>query len=125
MNVSNLVENWLKGQGFRCNRDDDNDLCFRYEGVNMICSDDERDDQYLRVFIPGIYKVDGDRVKVLEAISTICREIKCIKAFLVDDYLWLTIEQFIDSTPDIEDFIERCLDILIAARRKAAEEILD
>ena len=124
MNASKLVENWLKDQGFRCKRDEDNDLAFRYEGINMICSDDDDDEQFLRIFIPAIYKVDGDREKVLEAISAICRDIKCVKAFLVEDYLWLTIEQLIDSTPDIEDFIERCLDILIAARRKASEEIL-
>ena len=75
--------------------------------------------------MPNIYKVDGDRTTVLEAINTIARDIKAIKAFLVDDSLWLVIEMFVDSTPDIEDFIERCLDILIAGRQKIAKEILE
>ena len=70
-------------------------------------------------------KVDGDRTTVLEAINTIARDIKAIKAFLVDDSLCLAIEMFVDSTPDIEDFIERCLDILIAGRQKIAKEILE
>lgn len=74
--------------------------------------------------MPGIYKVDGDRTRVLEAISTISRDIKAIKAFLVEDHLWLAIEMFIDSTPDIDDFIERCLDIMIAGRQRIAKEIL-
>lgn len=35
MNASDLVENWLKDQGFRSERDSDGDLRFRYEGVNL------------------------------------------------------------------------------------------
>lgn len=122
MNASDLVENWLKSQGFRCERDGDGDVRFRYEGVGMFCCKDN-DDSFLRIIMPGIYDVDGDRVKVLEAINTICRDIKAIKAFLVEDKLWLSIEMYIDSTPDIDDFIERCLDIMIAGRKRIAEEI--
>ena len=124
MNASDLVENWLKDQGFRSERDSDGDLRFRYEGVNLFCSQDDNDKQFLRIIMPGIYKVDGDRTRVLEAISTISRDIKAIKAFLVEDHLWLAIEMFIDSTPDIDDFIERCLDIMIAGRQRIAKEIL-
>ena len=124
MNASDLVENWLKSQGFRSERDSDGDLRFRYEGVNLFCCKDDNDKQFLRIIMPGIYKVDGDRTRVLEAINTISRDIKAIKAFLVNDSLWLSIEMFIDSTPDIDDFIERCLDIMIAGRQRIAKEIL-
>ena len=124
MNASDLVENWLKDQGFRCERDSDGDLLFCYVGVNLFCCKDDSDKQFLRIIMPNIYKVDGDRTRVLEAINTIARDIKAIKAFLVNDSLWLVIEMFVDSTPDIEDFIERCLDILIAGRQKIAKEIL-
>ena len=75
--------------------------------------------------MPGIYQIDGDRMKVLEAINTICCDLKAIKAFIVQDHLWLAIEMFIDSTPDIDDFIERCLDIRIAGRQRIAQEILN
>lgn len=125
MNASDLVENWLKDQGFRCERDSDGDLFFRYNGAILFCCKDDSDKQFLRIIMPNIYKVDGDRTTVLEAINTIARDIKAIKAFLVDDSLWLVIEMFVDSTPDIEDFIERCLDILIAGRQKIAKEILE
>lgn len=124
MNASDLVENWLKSQGFRSERDSDGDLLFRYERVNLFCCKDDSDKQFLRIIMPNIYKVDGDRTKVLEAINTIARDIKAIKAFLVENSLWLSIEMYIDSTPDIEDFIERCLDILIAGRNRIAKEIL-
>ena len=124
MNASDLVENWLKEQGFKNERDDDGDLRFKYQGVNLFCCKDDNDKQFLRIIMPGIYQIDGDRMKVLEAINTICRNIKAVKAFLVEDHLWLAIEMFIDSTPDIDDFIERCLDILMAGRQHIAQEIL-
>lgn len=124
MNASDLVENWLKEQGFKNERDDDGDLRFKYQGVNLFCCKDDNDQQFLRIIMPGIYQIDGDRTKVLEAINTICCDLKAIKAFIVQDHLWLAIEMFIDSTPDIDDFIERCLDILIAGRQRIAQEIL-
>lgn len=124
MNASDLVENWLKEQGFRSEKDEDGDLRFRYEGVGLFCCKDDDDDRFLRIIMPNIYDVDGDREKVLEAINTICRDIKAIKAFLLNDKLWLSLEMFIDTTPDIDDFIGRCLDILVAGRRRIAQEIL-
>ena len=124
MNASDLVENWRKEQGFKNERDNDGDLHFKYQGANLYCYNDDNDKQFLRIVMPGIYQIDGDRMKVLEAINTICRNIKAIKAFLVEDHLWLAIEMFIDSTPDIDDFIERCLDILMAGRQHIAQEIL-
>lgn len=124
MNACDLVENWLKEQGFRCERDDDGDIRFRYQGVGMFCCKD-RDNGFLRIIMPGIYDVDGNRERVLEAINTIARELKVIKAFLVNDSLWLSIEMFIDSTANIDNFIERCLDIMITGRNRIAQEILE
>ena len=96
---------------------------FVFATKEWVCCKDN-DDRFLRIIMPSIYDVDGDREKVLEAINTISRDIKAIKAFLVEDSLWLSIEMYIDSTPDIEDFIERCLDIMIAGRNRIAKEIL-
>ena len=124
MNASDLVENWLNAQGFRSERDSDGDLLFRYQGINLFCCIFDSDKQFLRIIMPNIYKIDGNRTEVLETINTIARDIKVVKAFLVNDYIWLAIEMFIDSTPAINDFIERCLDILIAGRQKIAKEIL-
>ena len=62
-------------------------------------------------------------MKVLEAINAVARDLKVIKAFLVEDRLWLTVELFIDSTPELEDFFPRCMGLLKAGREKIAEEI--
>ena len=62
-------------------------------------------------------------MKVLEAANMITRDMKVVKAFLVEDHLWLSIELFIDSTPEFGDFFVRCIEILVAARHKIAQEI--
>lgn len=54
MNASDLVENWLREQGFRCERDSDGDLRFRYEGANLFCCKDDDDPRFLRILMPGI-----------------------------------------------------------------------
>ena len=64
-----------------------------------------------------------NRVKVLEVCNMITRDLKVVKAYLVKDRLWLSIEMFIDSTPEIDDFFDRCCQILIAAYEKTAKEI--
>lgn len=122
-NTSDLLENWLKEQGFRSERDDNGNLLFRYEGANLICFKDDNDKQYLHIVMPAIYKINGDRIKVLEAINSTSRDIKTLKAFLVEEFLWLDVEMFVSSAANIGDFIERSLDILVEGRKSIAKEI--
>ena len=73
--------------------------------------------------MPNIYELEDNRVKVLEACNTITRSFKVVKAYLVNDKLWLSIEMFVDSTPEVGDFFERCCNILIHAYEDTAKEI--
>ena len=73
--------------------------------------------------MPNIYELEDNRVKVLEACNTITRDYKVVKAYLVKDRLWLSIEMFVDSTPEVGDFFERCCRILISAYEDTAKEI--
>ena len=59
----------------------------------------------------------------VEAINEVCKNLKAIKAFLVEDYLWIAIEMFTDSTPELDDFMPRCMQILKTGREMLAEEI--
>lgn len=117
------VENWLKNEGFRCEWDDDGDLRFKYQGCTLVCDNDKNDEQFLRIVLPNIYKIENDRLKVLEAMNTVNSEIKVLKAFVHKDLLCLAIELFLDSKPNVEDFLERCLNILLEGRNMIAEEI--
>ena len=70
--------------------------------------------------MPGIHDVQpGEKMKVLEIANAITRDIKCIKCYVQDGgSVWLSTEIFIDSTPEVDDFMERLLMILHEGRMK-------
>ena len=123
MITSELVKEWLSNEGYKYEVDEDGDIRFKYQGKTLFCSADKNDEQFFRVFMPCVYELENNRGKVLEAINTVSRDIKVMKAFLVEDNLWLSIEMFVDSSPEVDDFMERCLSILSAGLERIAHEI--
>lgn len=124
MRFFDLMKEYLANEGYRYDIDSDGDIHFKYEGVNLYFTDNGDDQSFFRIIMPNIYEVENNREKVLEAVNAVCRDIKVVKAFLLRDSLWLAVEMFIDGTPDVGDFFSRCLGALMAARKKAAEEIM-
>lgn len=123
MRTEELVKQFLSNEGYKFDVDGDGDIHFKYEGINLYFTVDNNDQRYFRLIMPNIYQLEGNRTKVLEAINTVARDLKVIKAFLIEDRLWLAVELFIDSTPELEDFFPRCMGLLKAGREKIAEEI--
>ena len=123
MKTMDLVKEYLAEQGYRYDIDGDGDLHFKAEGVNLYCTDNGEDNQFFRIIMPNIYQLENNREKVLEAVNKITREWKVLKAYLVEDRLWLSIEMFVDSTPDVGDFMPRCIKILLGARKDMAETL--
>lgn len=123
MRTEELVKEYLSSEGYRYNIDGDGDIHFKYEGLSLFFTADKNDQSYFRLIMPSIYTLEGNRTKVLEAINTVTRDLKVIKAFLVEDNLWLAVEMFIDSSPKLEDFFPRCMGLLKAGREKIATEI--
>lgn len=106
------VRSYLKDLGCTYESISEEMMHFKYQGRNFLFVTDEDDPYYFQVIMPMIYEVDGDRRLVLEAINTIISEKKALKAHISNDNVWLTIEMFIDTTPDIKNIFERCIDIL-------------
>ena len=123
MRTEELVKQFLSNEGYKFDVDSDGDIHFKYEGINLYFTVDNNDQRYFRLIMPNIYQLEGNRTKVLEAINTVARDLKVIKAFLIEDRLWLAVELFIDSTPELEDFFPRWMGLLKAGREKIAEEI--
>lgn len=120
MTTAELAKNWLHEQGYKCNLDDDGDAVFKYEGANMYVAVDKDDPLFLKIVMPVIYEVEDNYSKVLEAANKVCAKIKVLKAIVINNKVHLVIEMFVDTTPEVDDFFERCCDILIAGRREFA-----
>ena len=57
--------------------------------------------------------------KALKVANSLNRDIKALKVIINDDdSVWLTVEQFLDETPDVDDFMDRLLGILLQGRMK-------
>ncbi len=123
MNTEELVKQYLSAEGYRYDIDNDGDIHFKFEGINLFFTVDRKDNQFFRIIMPNIYQLEGNREKVLEAINTVMRDMKVIKAFLIEDRLWLAVELFIDTTPELDDFFPRCMGLMKAARERIAQEI--
>ncbi len=123
MTTAELVQNFLSAEGYKWDIDDDGDIHFKYEGAHIYYTVDEKDPLYFRLIMPNIYQLENNREKVLEVCNSLCSEYKVLKAYLVNDRLWLAVELFIDTTPELEDFFPRSMRLLKSARERAAELI--
>ena len=120
-----LIKQWLFNEGYKSEIDSDGDLVFKYQGATLVCPASADDPLYLQIVMPCIYTIEnGERTKVLEAIDALCRERKCIKAFTVGENVFLTLEMMMDSSPEVDDFFERCCTMLVQGRMFMMEKIL-
>ena len=112
-----LYKNWLRSNGIKF-EDIPIGISFKYQGCNFLIADPGRDSQFLSVSLPGIDSVDGNELQVLKACNKVTGETKVLKVVLHGDSVWAHVEIFIDNTPDIEDFMDRVLDLLMEGRQR-------
>ncbi len=114
-----IYKNWLMENGVRF-EEKDYGLTFKYQGGYFIIGNNSKDLQYFNIVMPGIYDFadhpETPRIKVLEALNKINAQYKVVKAVCDEEDCWLTTEIFIDSTPDVEDYMERMHNICQLAR---------
>ncbi len=114
-----IYKNWLSENGVKY-EEKDYGLTFKYQGGYFIIGNNSKDSQYFNIVMPGIFDFgdnpDVPRIKVLEALNKINADYKVVKAVCDQEDCWLTTEIFIDSTPDVEDYFERLLNILHQSR---------
>lgn len=114
-----IYKNWLRSRNVKFSELPFG-ILFQYQGGSFIISDNTEDKLYLQVIMPNVYEVSSyEKEKAMKVMNKMNREFKALKATMQDDgQVWLAVETFIDSTPDIEDFFDRILMILLQGRMK-------
>jgi len=124
MTTSEMVFNYLKSQGLMPNFDQDNDIVFKYQMFTFIFFNNDKDEQFIRLALPGIYDVtEENRYSVLEAINETNKVMKVAKLMIPRDDVWAITEIMMDSTPELDDLIPRLLNILIGARSEFYDQL--
>lgn len=114
-----IYKNWLRSRNVKFSELPFG-ILFQYQGGAFIISDNAEDKLYLQVIMPNVYEASSyEKEKAMKVMNKMNREFKALKATMQDDgQVWLAVETFIDSTPDIEDFFDRILMILLQGRMK-------
>lgn len=119
MNLKEMMLNFLREEGF-CPKEEEFGIAFKCEGASFVYFEDEEDDQFFRLMMPGIYDVTEENFgDVLITMNKVNAEIKVVKAYTPSpDAVWLSFEVLVDSTPVLADIVPRAISILRSAQRK-------
>jgi hypothetical protein len=79
-------------------------IIFKCQGGQFLIEFCKNTPYYYRLVMPFIYKIDNDRIKVLEAMVNLMGGIALTKAFLDRDEVYLIIENTIDPNSNIDFF---------------------
>jgi len=119
------LEEWLRAQGFRPEKDEDGTIRFSHEGRSVVIPVDAYDDAFFRVSTPDVWDIDDDTetARVLKVLNDISVGMKAVKAILVDGMVWVTIELFLDGPATFREVLPRCLDALGEAAYRVRQRL--
>lgn len=95
-------------------KEDDNTIFFEYKGLFFLFVTDESDQYYFRLILPNI--ADKNNIKgeldVNKVINDYNNKFKVVKMSLLENSVWLSIEQLFYSKERINDLFTRVINIL-------------
>ncbi len=117
MAAKDLVLMFLRKEGF-CPTVEEFGIVFKYQMKNFIFFNNEGDDEFFQLVMPGIFSVDEDNLELaLKACSKMNSDVKVAKAFVSDhEDVWLAFEILLDQTPEVESIVPRALNTLLHAQ---------
>lgn len=125
--IAKLCMDYLRNEGYVPRIDEDGDVVFKYEGKFFVVTTDNNDPQFLRVVMPNFWVVESEQEKrlAMEVANQVNERIKVSKVVVKrNNHVWAMAEQFIDSTPDLEDFFNRTIRVLKGAADEFAQRMV-
>ena len=102
--------------GFTLSPIEDMGFEFEYDGIQYLYLPNEKDDEFLNIAIPGFYKHDESNPIVSYGLmNQINSTIKYVKAYQLEDRLWLFYEREMIDEPDLKKTISQMILHLEAA----------
>lgn len=94
--------------------DSDGDVQFEYEDHSYFLEVNEDDPEFFRLVLPNIWPIESEleRLKVLKAVNEVNQTKKVVKAYTVNDNVWLGVEMFISKPDDFLGSLERQFQVL-------------
>ena len=118
----------FSGLGFKLEETEGLGYRFGYEGLNLLYMYNEDDEYFLNIALPCIYECEeGKALQICSLLEKINSYLKYIKAYLLDDCVWLFYErELLSEEEDLMIVISRMIRRLEAGfyfARKTIKEI--
>lgn len=105
--------------------DGDGDIEFEYKDRSYFLEVNENDTEFYRLVLPNIWPIESEleRLKVLKAVNEINKTKKVVKAYAVNDNVWLTVEMFLGKPDNFIGSLERQFKVINEAVDLFVEEM--
>jgi len=106
-----LVRDFLAEKGYKPTIDNDGDVRFQYQGLNLYVGIDDDDDEYYQVVVPNFWSLDtaAEKLRAPSANTEVTRRVKAVKVWTVRGDTWCAVEAFYASAHDFLAVLERSI----------------
>ena len=110
--------------GFNLEYNDTLGYSFFYEGINLLYMNNEDDETFLNISVPGIYDLEDGKEAYDVLKEKINSTLKYVKAYTLCNSLWIFYERDLLGNEDLEEVIRRMV-LQLAAALMFARDIID
>jgi hypothetical protein len=123
-----VFKNYLnsKGKDIVIQKEDETTVSFTYNELFYIFVHDKSDPYYFRLILPNVVHVQENRKNdILNKINEENTKFKVAKSTIINENVWISVEQFVYSMERINDLFERSLILLQAYINDFREKLHD
>lgn len=116
-------KNYLIHKGITIQKEGETTISFGNEGLNYIFVFDKNDPFYFRLILPNVLRINDNRNEILDKINDENTKFKVAKSVIINNNVWISVEQFVYSFEKINNLFERSLIVLRTYINDFREEI--
>lgn len=109
--LQTMYVNFLTGEGIEGTIDDDGDVQFEYNERTYFLEVNESDTEFFRLVLANIWPIESinEGLEAVQACDVVNRTMKCTKAYVSNDNIWVAVELFVERPDDFQGVFQRCL----------------
>ncbi|MEL6658818.1 MAG: YbjN domain-containing protein [Bacteroidota bacterium] len=123
--LQKMYLDYLETKGITGSVDSDGDVAFNYEDHSYFIEVNEGDNEFFRVVLPNIWPIESvqEGLQVVQACDAVNRSMKCTKAYVTNDDVWIAVELFLGSPDDFKSVFDRCMQAIERGLETFVEEM--
>ena len=106
-------QSYLSSIGVNVKEVNETSISFESNNLQYLFLTDSSDPYYFRLILPNIAIVtDENTSKINQVVNSSNTKFKVAKSFIIDDKVWVSVEQFVYSRENINELFNRSLNLL-------------